>query len=136
MAFSRTKCRTVALTDRVVIRGGGGGDSRGRGGVLVVVICGDVVDGRGVVLDGVALRAVAVVRWGEHHRRLVCLRVLMVEVDHASAAVRDSRHAVRKRRGGAVREEGTGLQQKDKNRAVQGKKGRREEKRYKKKKAT
>lgn len=59
--------------------------------VMVVVVCGD---GRGVVLDGVALRAVTVVRWGEHHGRLVCLCVLVVEVDHASAAVRGSRHTV------------------------------------------
>lgn len=72
--------------------------------MLVVVICGDVAGGRGVVLDGVALRRVTVVRWGEHHGRLVCLRVLVVEVDYTSAAVRGSRDAVggTGRRGGVV----------------------------------
>lgn len=51
------------LTDRIVIRRQGGG-CRGCGGVLVVVICGDIAGGRGVVLDGVALGDVTVVRWG------------------------------------------------------------------------
>lgn len=32
--------------------------------MLVVVICGDIAGGRGVVLDGVALGDVTVVRWG------------------------------------------------------------------------
>lgn len=59
--------------------------------MLVVVMCCDVIGGRGVVL---ALRGVTVVCWGEHHGRLVCLRVLMVEVDHTSTAVRGSRHTV------------------------------------------
>ncbi|KAA8585031.1 hypothetical protein FQN60_003725 [Etheostoma spectabile] len=60
----------------------GGGDRRGRGGVVVVVVvvCGD---NAGVVLDGDSMRDVTVVRWGEHHGCLVCLCVLMVEVDHA-----------------------------------------------------
>lgn len=59
--------------------------------MLVVVVCGD---GAGIVLDGVVLRGVTVVRWGEHHGGLICLRVLMVKVDNASTAVRGSRHTV------------------------------------------
>lgn len=59
--------------------------------MLVVVICGDV--------DSVALRGVTVVRWGEHHGRLICLGVLVVEVDHTSAAVRGNRHTVEKQEG-------------------------------------
>lgn len=59
--------------------------------LVVVVVCGEGAD---VVLDGVSLRGVAVVRRGEHHGRIVRLRVLMVEVDHASAAERGSRHTV------------------------------------------
>lgn len=54
-----------------------------------MVVCGDDA---GVVLDGVALWDVTIVRWGEHHGRIICLRVLMVEVDHAFTAVRGSRH--------------------------------------------
>lgn len=65
--------------------------------MLVVVICGDVAGGRAVVLDAVALRGVTVVRWGEHHGRLVCLCVLVVEVDHTSTAVRGCRHTVEER---------------------------------------
>lgn len=57
---------------------------------VVVVVCDRAARGGNAVLDGVPLRRVAVVRWGEHHGRLVRLRVLMVEVDHTSAAERDS----------------------------------------------
>lgn len=60
--------------------------------MTVVVICGDA-GRRGVVLGNVVLLGVAVVRRGEHHGRLVRLRVLMVQVDHAPAAVRRNRHA-------------------------------------------
>lgn len=68
------------LTHRVLIRGGGG-CCRGRGGVLVV-ICSDAYGGQGFAPD------VVVVRRGKHHGGLVCLRILMVEVDHAPAAER------------------------------------------------
>ena len=104
---------------------GGGGDSRGRGGVLLVIVCGDVVDGRGVVLDGVALGAVAVVRWGEHHRRLVCLRVLMVEVYHASAAVRGSRHTVKEEEGRRCQRRGDGVATKRQTKSSGGEEGKR-----------
>lgn len=57
--------------------------------MLVVVICGD-----GAVLDGAALRDVTVIRWGKDHGRLVCLRVLMVQIDHAPTSVWGSRHTV------------------------------------------
>lgn len=66
----------------------------------MVVIRGDVAGGRDVVLDGAALGAVAVVRWGEHHGRLVGLRVLMVEVDHTPAAVRGSGHTAEEQEEG------------------------------------
>lgn len=48
--------------------------------------------GRRVALDDAALRGVAVVLGGQHHGGLVRLRVLVVEVDHAAAAVRHRRH--------------------------------------------
>lgn len=75
----------MLVTDRDVI-GRGGGCGRG-GGVLVVSICGGCVGGRDVVLDAVVLGGVAVVCRRQHHRCLVCFGVLVVEVDHASAAV-------------------------------------------------
>lgn len=60
----------------------------------MVVICGDGAVGRDAVLEGVALRGVAVVRRGQYHGRLIRLRVLMVEVDYTSTAVRGGRLAV------------------------------------------
>lgn len=80
----------VLVTDRDVI-GRGGGCRRG-GGVLVVSICGGCVGGCDVVLDAVVLAGVAVVCRGEHHRCLVCFGVLVVEVDHTSAAVGGGRN--------------------------------------------
>lgn len=74
------------VADRDRIRGGGG--CRRGGGVLVVSICGGCVGGYDAVLDAVVLGGVAVVCRGEHHGCLVCFCVLVVEVDHASAAVR------------------------------------------------
>ena len=63
--------------------------------MLLVVVCGDDgASGRDVVLDGAALRGVRVVRRGEHHGRLVCLCVLMVQVYHTSTAVWCNRHTV------------------------------------------
>lgn len=50
---------------------------------MVIAICGR----RGVVVCA-ALRDVAVICWGENHGCLVCFRVLVVEVNHTSAAVR------------------------------------------------
>lgn len=55
--------------------------------MLVVVIGGDSAGGRGVLLGGIVLRGVTVVCGGEDHGRLVCLRVLMVQVDHAPTAI-------------------------------------------------
>lgn len=60
--------------------------------MLVVSICGGCVGGCDAVLDAVVLGGVAVVCRGQHHRCLVCFCVLVVEVDHASAAVRGRRH--------------------------------------------
>lgn len=60
--------------------------------MLVDAICGDTAGGRGVVLDGVSLRGIAVVCWGEHHGGLVRLGILVVEVDHTSTAIRSDRH--------------------------------------------
>lgn len=46
----------------------------------------------------VALGGVTVVGWGKHHSGFVCFRVLVVEVDHTSAAVRGSRHTAETKR--------------------------------------
>lgn len=51
------------LTDRIVLRRQGG-SCRGCGGVLVVVVCGDVGGGWHVVLDDAALWSVTVVLGG------------------------------------------------------------------------
>lgn len=80
----------VLATHRDVI--GKGGGCRGGGGVLVVSICDGCVGGCDAVLDAVVLGGVAVVGRRQHHRCLVCFRVLVVEVDHASAAVRGRRN--------------------------------------------
>lgn len=85
-------------TDRVGI--GRGRGRRERRGVPLDVVLGDGA----AAVAAVVLQDVAVVRRREHHGRLVRLRVLMVEVDHASAAVRPCRHAVEER------ERGDGLQ--------------------------
>lgn len=62
---------------------------------MVVVVCSDPAGGRDVVLDGIVMWGVTVVFRGEHHGCLVCLRVLMVQVDHALTAVRCRRHTVK-----------------------------------------
>lgn len=80
----------VLVTDRDVIRRGGG--CRGGGGVLVVSICSGCVGGCDAVLEDVVLGGVAVVCRGQHHCCFVCFCVLVVEVDHASAAVRGRRN--------------------------------------------
>lgn len=64
-----------------------------------------VIHGGSAVGQRRVTRAVTVVCRGEHHGGLVCLRVLMVQVDHASAAVRRRRHAAG---GGQGRDEETG----------------------------
>lgn len=58
----------------------------------MVVVRADDAAGRCVVPHGVPLSAVAVVRRREHHGGLVRLCVLVVEVDHAAAAVRGAGH--------------------------------------------
>lgn len=55
---------------------------------MLVVICSDAY---GFAPD------VVVVRLGKHHGGLVCLRVLMVEVDHASATLRGRSLTMEKR---------------------------------------
>lgn len=62
--------------------------------MLVVVICSDGAGGRAVVLNGIVMRGVTVVCRGKYHGCLVCLRVLMVQVDHAPTAVRCRRYTV------------------------------------------
>lgn len=78
-------------TDRVVLGGG-----RRRGRVLLVAVGDDVGGGR---LGGGSPRDVAVILGGQHHGGLVRLRVLVVQVDHAAAAVRHGRHAAREKDG-------------------------------------
>lgn len=80
----------VPATHRDVFgRGGGRG---GGGGVPVVSGCAGRAGGRDAGLHAVVLGGVAVVGRGQHHGGLVRLRVLVVEVDHASAAVRGRRN--------------------------------------------
>lgn len=68
--------------------------------MLAVVCDGDAAAARGgggVVGQGV-LGGVTVIRRGEHHGRLIRLCVLVVQVDHAPAAVLGSGQTERRKR--------------------------------------
>lgn len=71
-----------------------GGDCRRCGRVLVIIYDDTVAGQVGVVVLG----GVTVVGWRKHHGGFVCFRVLVVEVDHTSAAIRGSGHAAETKR--------------------------------------